>query len=163
LKLLLHTDQPLLLVRGWDLKPYHISLAALHDSCDLSRRVVLWASSLVGNGHCHLLHAYEPPYFERIRACTDETSAQACELAAETVAQRIVREMATAAAPAAQLHPHAVKGRPLPVLVTEIARCQPTLVVLGRHELGLRGTREPFGTDGFRMAYHCPVDTLVVP
>lgn len=163
LKLLLHTDQPLLLVRGWDLKPYRISLAAIHDSCDLSKRVVLWASSLVGNGHCHLMHAYEAPYFERIRACTDEVSAHACELAAETVAHRIVREMATAAAHAAQVHTHAVKGRPLPALVTEISRYQPTLVVLGRQEFGLSATREPFGTDGFRMAYHCPVDTLVVP
>jgi nucleotide-binding universal stress UspA family protein len=163
LKLLLHTDCPLLLVRGWDLKPYRASLAAIHDSCDLSRRIVLWASSLVGNGHCHLVHAYEAPYFERILASTDEAAAHACELAAETVAHRIVQEMAAAAAPTAQVHPHAVKGRPIPTMVTEIARYQPTLVVLGRQELGLNATREPFGTDGFRMAYHCPVDTLIVP
>jgi nucleotide-binding universal stress UspA family protein len=163
LKLLSHTDCPLLLIRGWDLKPYRISLAAIHDSCDLSKRLVLWASSLVGDGHCSLMHAYEAPYFERIRACMDVVSTHACELASETVAHRIVREMAAAAAHSAQVHPRAVKGKPLAALVTEIARYQPTLVVLGRQEFSPDVTHEPFGTDGFRMAYHCPVDTLVVP
>ena len=163
LKLLLHTAYPLLLVRGWDLKPYRISLAAIHASCDLSERVVLWASTLVGNGHCHLMHAYEAPYFERVRACIDDTSAHACELAAENVARRIVEELATAAAHTAQVHAHAVMGKPLPALITEIATYQPTLVVLGRQEVGPGVAREPFGTEGFRMAYHCPVDTLVVP
>jgi nucleotide-binding universal stress UspA family protein len=163
LKLLLHTDYPLLLVRGWDQKPYRISLAAIHDCCDLSKRLVLWATSLVGNGHCHVMLAYEAPYIERIRACMDVLSTHACELASETVAQQIVREIAAAAAHSAHVHPHAVKGKPLPALVTEIATHQPTLVVLGRQEFVPGVTREPFGTDGFRMAYHCPVDTLVVP
>ena len=163
LKLLLHTAHPLLLVRGWDLKPYHISLAAIHAGCDLSERVVLWASTLVGNGHCHLMHACESPYFERVRACIDDTSAHACELAAQNVARRTVEELATAAARTAQVHAHAVMGKPLPALITEIARYQPTLVVLGRQEVGPGVAREPFGTEGFRMAYHCPVDTLVVP
>jgi len=163
LKLLLHTLYPLLLVRGWDLKPYSISLAAVHDNCELSRRVVLWASSLVGNGDCHVMHAYEAPYFERIRACVDDASTLGCELASEAVAHRIVQEISAAAARTAHVHPHAVKGKPLAALVTEIARYQPTLVALGRQESGSGVPREPFGTEGFRMAYHCPVDTLVVP
>jgi len=163
LKLLLHTSYPLLLVRGWDMQTYSISLAAVHDSCELSRRVVLWASSLVGNGDCHVMHAYEAPYFERIRACVDDSSRIDCELASEAIAQRIVLEMTEAAARTAHMHSHAVKGKPLAALVTEIARYQPTLVALGRQESGPGVAREPFGTEGFRMAYHCPVDTLVVP
>ena len=163
LKLLLHSDCPLLIVRGWDLHPYRVSLAAIHDRCDVSRRVVHWASSLTERGHCHIMHAYEAPYFERTRLCVDESSAGECERAAEEIAVGIVRDMAEAASGSAHLHTHAVKGRPLPALVTEIARYQPTLVALGRQEFGPYVTRDPFGTDGFRMAYHCPVDTLLVP
>jgi universal stress protein E len=163
LKLLLHTDFPLLLVRGWNTKPYRTSLAAVHDVCEVSNRVVLWGSALVDGGDCHVMHAYEAPYIERTSACVTETVVQECNSAAESVARRLVREAAAAALPGAHIHTHAVRGNPLGALITEIARYQPTLVVLGRKELTAGATREPFGTEGFRMAYHCPVDTLVVP
>jgi hypothetical protein len=61
------------------------------------------------------------------------------------------------------VYPHVVRGNPLGALVTEIARYQPTLVVLGRQEALPGESQEPFGTEGLRMAYHCPVDTLVIP
>ena len=163
LKLLLHTDYPLLLVRGWDLQPYRITLAAVHDQCETSARVALWASTLVDEGECQLMLAYESPYFERTLACMGAATADECNTAAAAVAHRIVHELKSAAAPAAHVHAHAVRGKPLPALVTAIATWRPTLVVLGRQELGPGVVREPFGTEGFRMAYHCPVDTLVVP
>jgi nucleotide-binding universal stress UspA family protein len=164
LKLLLHMEYPLLLVRGWDFKPYRVSLAAVHEACDVSRHVVLWGSSLVGSGDCHMLHAYEAPYFERTRACgIDKIAMDECVLATEAAARRIVEDVTTSAAPGAHIHPHVIRGNPLGVLVTEIARYQPTLVVLGRQEAKPADSHEPFGTDGLRMAYHCPVDTLVLP
>jgi nucleotide-binding universal stress UspA family protein len=164
LKLLLRTDYPLLLVRGWDFKPYRVSIAAVHDICDVSRRVVLWGSSLVGAGDCHVLHAYEAPYFERTRSCgIDEAAMGECILATESEARRIMEDVMTSSAPGARMHSHIVRGNPLGVLVTEIARHQPTLVVLGRQEARAGDSHEPFGTEGLRMAYHCPVDTLVVP
>ena len=164
LKLLLHMDRPLLLVRGWDPKPYRVSIAAVHDACDISRRIVLWASSLVGSGDCHLMHAYEVPYFERTRASgVTEASLEECVAATESEAGRIVAEVVTAAAKEARIHSHIVRGNPLGCLVTEIARYQPTLVVLGRQEVHPGQPLEPFGTEGLRMAYHCTVDTLVVP
>lgn len=164
LKLLLHTEYPLLLVRGWDPKPYRVSIAAVHDTCDLSKRVVLWASSLVGTGDCHVMHAYDVPYIERTRASgVSDASIRECILATESAAHRIVSEVSAAAAPEAHMHSHIVRGNPLGCLVTEIARHQPTLVALGRQEANAAESREPFGTDGLRMAYHCPVDTLVVP
>ena len=164
LKLLLHTEYPLLLVRGWDFKPYRISIAAVHDVCDISRRVVLWGSSLVGTGDCHVIHAYEAPYFERTRLCgIDVASMTECVLATESAAGQIVSAVMTTAAPEAHMHSHVVRGNPLGVLVTETARYQPTLVVLGRREARPEDSNEPFGTEGLRMAYHCPVDTLVVP
>lgn len=164
LKLLLHTDYPLLLVRGPDPKRYRVSIAAVHDACDVSRRVVLWASSLVGTGDCHVMHAYDVPYIERTRASgVSNTSIDECVAATESAAQRFVDDVITAAAPEAHTYPHVVRGNPLGCLVTEIARHQPTLVVLGRQEADAGESFEPFGTEGLRMAYHCPVDTLVVP
>jgi universal stress protein E len=164
LKLLLHTEYPLLLVRGWDPKPYHISIAAVHDACDISRRVVLWASSLVGTGDCHVMHAYEVPYIERTVACDlSDASINESVRATESAAHRMVSDVIKAAAPGAHMHSHVVRGSPLGCLVTEIARNQPTLVVLGRQEAGASESFDPFGTEGLRMAYHCPVDTLVVP
>ena len=164
LKLLWHTQYPLLLVRGWDFKPYRVSIAAIHDTCDISKRVVSWGSSLVGAGECHVIHAYEAPYFERTRACdVSESSIAACVAAAESAARAIVDDVVKAAAPTAHIHPHIVRGNPLGALVSEIALYQPTLVALGRCEAHPGEPQEPFGTEGFRMAYHCPVDTLVVP
>ena len=164
LKLLLHTEYPLLLVRGWDPKPYRISIAAVHEACDISRRVVLWASSLVGAGDCHVMHAYEVPYIERTRASdVSDASINESVRVTESAAQRMVSDVTKAAAPEARIHPHIVRGSPLGCLVTEIARSQPTLVVLGRQEAGASESFDPFGTEGLRMAYHCPVDTLIVP
>jgi nucleotide-binding universal stress UspA family protein len=164
LKLLLHTEYPLLLVRGWDPKPYRVSIAAVHDTCDISRRVVLWASSLIGSGDCHVMHAYEVPYIERARASgVNNASIGESVVATEAAAHRIVGDVITAAASEAHIHQHVVHGNPLGCLVTEIARYQPTLVVLGRQEANSGESFEPFGTEGLRMAYHCPVDTLVVP
>jgi nucleotide-binding universal stress UspA family protein len=164
LKLLLHTQYPLLLVRGWDLKPYRVSLAAVHDVCDVSRRVVLWGSSLVDTGDCHIVHAYEAPYFERTRASgINQAAIEDCVRAAESAAQRIVSDVKAAAAAAARVSCHIVRGNPLGVLVTEIARHQPTLVTVGRREGTPEESPEPFGTEGLRIAYHCPVDTLIVP
>ncbi|HEY6927974.1 MAG TPA: universal stress protein, partial [Steroidobacteraceae bacterium] len=164
LKLLLHTEYPLLLVRGWDPKPYRVSIAAVHDTCDISKRVVLWASSLVGVGECHVMHAYEVPYIERTRASgVDDASIKECIRATQSAAQRIVNDVIAAAAPGTHMHSHVVRGNPLGCLVTEIASHQPTLVVLGRQEANAADSHEPFGTEGLRMAYHCPVDTLVVP
>ncbi len=164
LKLLLHTDYPLLLVRGWDQKPYRVSIAAVHGACEVSRRVVLWASTLVGSGDCHVMHAYEVPYIERTRASgVGDASIEEAVLATESAARGILGDAVTAAASEAHVHQHLVHGNPLGCLVTEIARSQPALVVLGRQDTSSGESFEPFGTDGLRMAYHCPVDTLVVP
>jgi nucleotide-binding universal stress UspA family protein len=97
-----------------------------------------------------LLHTEYPLLDEAVRAT-------------ESAAHRLVSDVIKAAAPQAQIHSHIVRGSPLGCLVTEIARNQPTLVVLGRQEAGASESFDPFGTEGLRMAYHCPVDTLVVP
>jgi universal stress protein E len=165
LKLFLRTACPLLLVREGDSQPCRTSLAAVHEASALSRRVVLWGSALFPGGDCHIVHAYDVPYSERIRLCgTGDDDVEACALAAEAVARESLDNLLAAAVPDSHVHLHFVHGNPLGVLVTEIARHGPQLVAIGRQE-SERGQlpRESLGTMALRFAYHTPVDVLVVP
>lgn len=165
LKLILRGTPPLLLVRLEDTSPYRTSLAALHEPSDLSKRVAAWGTSLVPGGDCHIVHAYETPYLERILACGfNEAQANASVLATEAEARRGLEQLLTAMQSEARVHLHLLRGNPLGVLVTEIARYAPQLVVIGRHERpnGLL-PQDSFGDMGLRIAYHTPVDALVVP
>ena len=48
--------------------------------------------------------------------------------------------------------------------MTEIARHGPQLVVIGRQESGPgHSPSESLGTMALRMAYHTPVDVLIIP
>ena len=165
LKLLLRMACPLLLVRQGDSQPWRTSLAAVHEASELSRRVVLWGSALIPGGDCHIVHAYDAPYSERIRLCgTSDDVVEACSLAAEGVARESLDNLLAAAAPDSHAHLHLVHGNPLGVLVTEIARHGPQLVVIGRQESGPgHSPSESLGTMALRMAYHTPVDVLIIP
>jgi len=85
-------------------------------------------------------------------------------LTAEEVARERFDKLLSAAVPDSHTHLHLVYGNPLGVLVTEIARHNPQLLVVGRRE-SERGQspRESSGSTALRMAYHAPVDVLVVP
>jgi len=165
LKLLLRMACPLLLVREGDSQPFRTSLAAVQEASELSRRVVLWGSALIPGGDCHIVHAYDAPYSERIRLCGEgDAAVEACALAAEAVARQSLDNLLAAAAPDSHVHLHLVHGNPLGVLVTEIARHAPQLVAIGGQESDRgKSPREPLGTMALRLAYHTPVDVLVVP
>jgi nucleotide-binding universal stress UspA family protein len=164
LKLFLRMECPLLFVRGEDSRPYRTSLAAIQPS-ELSRRVILWSTALVTGGDCHIVHAYDAPYSERMRLCgTSDAYVEACIRTAEAAARAGLDKVISATAPDTHVHLHIEHGNPLGILVTEIARCGPQLVVVGRRdsECG-RAPRESSGSTGLRMAYHTPVDVLVIP
>jgi len=165
LKLFLHCESPLLLVRDENASPYSTSIAAVHEASDVAKSVVLWGSSLVPGGDCHVVHAYEAPYVERMRLCgVDDAAVQASILAAEAAARASLDKVITSGAPEARVHFHLAHGHPLAVLVTEVARHGPQLVVVGRHESARgRPQRELLGSMALRMAYHTPVDVLVIP
>jgi universal stress protein E len=165
LKLFFHAEHPLLFVREGDALRYRTSIAAVNEPTDLSKRVILWASALVPNGKCHIVHAYDAPYSERMRLCgMDNVAIETCIRATEAAARESLDELVAAVVKDAHPHLHLVQGNPLGILVTEIARHCPQLVVVGRHELE-RGEslHNPFGSMGLRMAYHIPVDVLVIP
>jgi nucleotide-binding universal stress UspA family protein len=165
LKLFLRIACPLLLVREGDSRACQTSLATVHEASELSRRVVLWGSTLVPGGDCHVVHIYDAPYSERMRLCgTGIAAVDACVLATEAGARESLGELLSAAAPDSRVHLHLVHGNPLGVLVTEIARHGPQLVVIGRQQSGRgQSPHESLGTMALRMAYHTPVDVLVIP
>jgi len=164
LKLFLRIDRPLLLVRSEDSRPYRTSLVAVQQVSELSRRGVLWGTALVPGGDCHIVHAYDAPYSERMRLCgTNSAAIEACVLSTEAAARGSLDQLLAASAPDSRVHLHLERGNPLGILVTEIARYDPQIVVVGRRE-NERGQspREFSGSTGLRMAYHTPVDVLVI-
>lgn len=165
IKLLFRTEKPLLLVRGNDAVPYKTSMAAVNGPTELSRRVVGWASGLVPNGDCHIVLGYDTPYSERMRFCgIDPLIIKDCVASAEATARESLETLVGEAAKDSHTHLHLEKGSPLGILVTEMATFYPQVVVVGRHETEPgQSPAEAFGSLGFRMAYHIPVDVLVVP
>ncbi len=165
LKLLFRAEHPLLFVREGPPLRYRTSIAAVNEPTDLSKRIVLWAGALVPSGNCHIVHAYDAPYSERMRLCgIDSVAIEACIGDTEAAARASLDKLVAAAVTDEHAHLHLVQGNPLGILVTEIARHCPQLVIIGRHEPE-RGEslHNPIGSMGLRMAYHIPVDVLVVP
>jgi nucleotide-binding universal stress UspA family protein len=59
---------------------------------------------------------------------------------------------------------HLVRGTPVPTVLTEVTRYSPQFVAVGRHEgTRLEPERPLMGCVGMSLAYHCPVDVLIVP
>ncbi len=165
LKLILQTQCPLLLVRGWDPGPYKVAIAAVHEAGEVATRVVFWGTALVQAGECHIFHAYEAPYVERLRLCgTDAATIESALLARQKAAQHNTEGLLASAVAGARVHIHVVHGEPLGSLVTQTALFGPQLVVVGRHEgTPLHFSPEQLGALSLRMAYHTPVDVLIVP
>lgn len=166
LKLIAQTDCPVLLVRNPGVGPYVVTLAAVDDPGDVARRLVEWAVTLFGEGDCHIVHAFDAPYVERMRARgVAETVIQACTDEARKAAKSSVDDvLSDAATPGRRLHAHLVCGEPITAVLAEIDRCRPELVVVGKHQNAPRESATRFvGTIALRIAYHAPSDVLVVP
>jgi len=167
LELLTRIEQPLLLVRGANANAYTTSLVALDAVNAVSQRIVLWGTALVQGGDCHVLHAYDLPYVERLRPggavkAVIEGQRQMRRAYDEAIAS--VEEAICATEGAVQLHRHAVRGKPVEMILAEITVHAPQLVVIGNRDPRSPYVRQPMvDSVGFRIAYHAPVDVLVVP
>jgi nucleotide-binding universal stress UspA family protein len=165
LKLIAQTDCPVLLVRKPGTGPYAIAVVAVNDSRDMAHRLVGWAT-LLGEGDCHIVHAFDAPYVERMRARgIPETVIQSCTEEARKAARSCVDDVLNNATTTRQrLHAHLVCGEPISAVLAEIDRCQPQLVIVGQHRNVPRERATRFvGTIALRIAYHSPSDILVVP
>ena len=167
LELLARFEQPLLLVRGASATAYTRSLVALDAVNEVSRRIVLWGTALVQGGDCHVLHAYDLPYVERLRpggAFRAVIEGQRQMRQAYEEALTSVEEALCATQGEARLHRHAVRGKPVEAILAEVALHAPQLVVIGNRDPQSPHVRQSMADSvGFRIAYHAPVDVLIVP
>ncbi len=164
LKLLSQIELPLLFVRAAPEKSYATSLVAVDIPDDLSRRAIDWASGLVPGGDCHLVHAYGVPYVERMRfGANPDAVLQSRMQQARKAAQTMSQDLLGAAQGAAKMHAHIVSGEPVATLLSEVTAREPQLVVVGRRKsLGPLGMHGTMGGIGFRIAYHTPIDVLII-
>jgi universal stress protein E len=165
LKLITQVRVPLLLVRGAELKPYNTCLAAVGSSSEQARRVVRWACVISAGKDCHVVRAYEVPYLERLKLCGVSTEAIAtCSRDTELAARYAADPPWSKEETGARMHMHLVRGRPVQTVLSEITRLAPPLVAVGRHEPAPLEPEHPLmGCVGMQIAYHCPVDVLIVP
>ena len=166
LELLTRLEQPLLLVRGATAAAYTTSLVALDTACALSQRAVFWGTGLVQGGDCHVLYAYDMPYIEYVRQ-NGVTKAliegQRHMRRAYEEAITGVQEALCATEGAVRVHRHAVRGEPVAMMLAEIALHAPQLVVIGKSDPQASHFKQGMkGGVGFRIAYHAPVDVLII-
>lgn len=164
LKLLTRIDAPLLIVREAGTAPYSSALVAIDVAGPLSRRAVSWGSGLLSHGECHVVHAFDVPYLERMRLQgIDEAVLERRRKQAEEAANTTVRELLGAAEGNAKVHSEAIPGEPVGAILGSIERIKPHLVVIGKRELQpAQLQRGPMGGVGFRIAYHAPTDVLIL-
>jgi len=163
LKLISQVAQPLLLVRDPTPTPYNNSLAAVQNDSPLSRRIVHWGSALVQQGRCEILCAYDVAYIERLRQCDlSNATIAACYASEESSVRSAISALLGAGEATTQIHAHVVRGAPLSVIIDEIQRYRPQVLIVGRHEQ--HGDADALlGSVGVRLAYHAPCDVLMVP
>lgn len=166
LKLIAYAGSPVLVVRKPSAAPYAVAVAAVECSSAAARALVQWAMALLGPGDCHIVHAFEVPYVERMRKRgVSETAIRLCTEEVRNAAKSVIDEILDdEPGPGQRLHAHLVCGEPVGAVLAEIARCQPDLVVVGKHEHPPREQHlSALGSVALRIAYHAPVDVLVVP
>lgn len=166
LKLITHSGSPVLIVRKPVTGAYAIAVAAVESSGTGARELVLWAISLLDDGDCHVVHAFDLPYVVRMRkrripeaailSCTEDL-----RQAAKSFIDTLLDEET---ASGQRLHAHLVCGEPVSAVLAEIERCRPDVVVVGKHERTPRESRVgSLGSVALRIAYHVSNDILVVP
>ena len=124
-----------------------------------------WSAILAPSAVCHLIHAYDVPYMERLRLCgIESTEIASCIEASKAHAETMIQTAISAADPAADIRVHLVRGEPLAAILTKIVEIGVQLLVVGKrdHQPG-DSAHSLFGSIGVRLAYHAPVDVLLVP
>jgi nucleotide-binding universal stress UspA family protein len=165
LKLTAFAPVPTLIVRGPG-QAYRSALAAVETRSEGARRLIRWAHTLVGSGECHIVHAFDVPYLERLRAHgLGEAALQECRADVRKSSSAVVDELVAATGETdLRLHAHLVCGETVSAVLAEIDLRKPDVVILGKHQ---HPTREvhlaALGSVALRVAYHAPGDVLIVP
>lgn len=165
LKLLSQTDRPLLLVRDAPSHAYVEAMAAVGDSGEIAKRILQWGMTLAPAAIWHVVRAYDVPYLERLRQCgIDDTSMLSCAAQSRAHAQHGIDAVLKSLDGVVPAHVHLMPGEPLRVVLTQIVRDRAQLLVVGKHaETVTEWGHALVGSVGLRLAYHAPIDVLVVP
>ena len=165
LKLIASAPVPTLIVRSRD-APYRNALAAVETQSEGARRLIRWAHAMVQDGDCHIVHAFDVPYAERLVAHgMTEARLRECQAEVRRCASTVVEELVAATGEKGlRLHAHLICGEPVSAVLTEIHNRSPDIVILGKHQLPPRELRlASLGGIALRIAYHAPADVLIVP
>lgn len=166
LKLLVFSAAPVLIVRKPGTRPYENALVVVEHGGAATRSLVHWAQALIGNGECHIAHAFDVPYAARMRRhgvpekilheCTKDVRQSAADLLDE-----VVKEWGSTKH---GLHTHLVAGEPVSALLGEMQRLAPDVALVGKHEHAPReASLRAVGSVAVRIAYHAECDVLVAP
>jgi nucleotide-binding universal stress UspA family protein len=166
LKLIAYAGAPVLVVRKSATTPYRAAVAAVECSGATARKLLSWARSLLKEGDCHVIHAFEVPYVERMRrhGVTDAII-ESCSEDVRAAAKRFIDAVLDESNGSGQrVHAHLVRGEAVAAVLSAVDRLQPDLVVVGKHEHPPRQQlTSALGSVAMRIAYHAPSDVLVVP
>lgn len=166
LKLLAYADRPVLMVRTPGHGSYKTAVAAVEYPSVAARDLVRWACTLLGEGDCHIVHAFDAPFAQRMRR--HRVSEEAIRACAETVraeAKQFIDQMLDLEGSSGQrLHAHLVCGEPVSAVLTEVNRCAPEVIIVGKHGHPPREhLLRSLGSVALRIAYHATGDVLMVP
>jgi nucleotide-binding universal stress UspA family protein len=165
LKLAALAPAPTLIVRGAD-GPYRSALAAVEAPSEGARHLIRWAHTLVESGECHIVHAFDAPYAERLRAHgLAEATLLECQSRVRESSSAIVDELVAGTGETdLRLHAHLVCGEAVGAILAEIEARKPDVVILGKHQHPPREVHlTALGSVALRVAYHAPDDVLIVP
>jgi len=165
LKLIAFAPVPTLIVRGPG-EPYRTALAAVERPSESARRLIRWAHTLIESGDCHIVHAFDVPYAERLRAHgLAEATLLACQAEVRESSRAMVDELvAVTGETDLRLHAHLVCGETVTALLAEMDIRKPNVVILGKHQHPPREVHlAALGSVALRVAYHAPSDVLIVP
>jgi nucleotide-binding universal stress UspA family protein len=162
LKILPACTIPLLVVRLPVADHYRHLIVAV-DNSPRADDVLAVARSFATGAHCCVVHAFEMPYARRLAALKLSSETIDTYAAEQQTALRgtLARKVADAGLDKCS-EIRVMRGDPLTVLMFEIERLEPDLVVLGKHASGSRGS-ERIGSTLLRLAYGADCDLLHVP
>jgi nucleotide-binding universal stress UspA family protein len=165
LKLLHYADKPVLIVRTSGTGSYKTTVAAVEHPSPAARDLVRWARTLMGEGDCHIVHAFDAPYSERMRRHgVSEAAIRASSESVRADAKQFIEQMLDLESSGQRLHAHLVCGEPVSAVLSEVSRCAPEVIVVGKHGHPPREQLvRSLGSVALRIAYHATVDVLVVP
>jgi nucleotide-binding universal stress UspA family protein len=128
--------------------------------------LVRWAKTVLGEGDCHIVHAYEAPFAERMRTHgVSEAVVSECSDSVRADAKRFIDQMIDLhGRPGQRLYAHLVCGEPVTAVLAEMSRCAPEITVVGKHGHPAREHHlRSLGSVAMRIAYHATGDVLIVP